>query len=697
MRISDLFTVLREDGPRWLSWRLWYELQLRWGFVRSLPVIEDVGVPLARALKIPVGEVDAWLYNAWQEQGGAFFFEGKQKEALADLIGDKDATVDYAERILIGEFCYFSNVWRSVGNPPDWFQGVTPGTHWRSDVHWSRLPDLSPDLGDIKYVWEISRFGWVYGLARAWAATGDERYPEAFWRLTESWLDANQPEMGPHWRCAQEMALRSMAWSFGLYAFRSCISTTPNRVARLIKNMWYHACHIEKVHWYAANCVRNNHAISEAAGLFSIGTLFPFLPHAKQWQGYGAAGLARELGWQVYRDGAYVQHSMNYARFVAQICTWVIRVAAVNRVDLPNRVTESAGQLLKFLVAQQDACSGRLPNYGSNDGALILPLSSSDYLDYRPSLGALSLALGEGRLYPPGPWDEEAAWLCGPGSLGQQAPTKPEAATSTGFPEGGYYTLQGQGTSGFIRCATLRHRPAHADMLHLDVSYSGHNVLVDPGTYSYNVKPPWPAYFAGTAAHNTVTVDGRDQMRKGPRFMWLNWTRARVLEFTEWNGRVRFSGEHSAYAPICHRRTVVLDQDTYLVLDEMTGGDREHDFRLHWLLNDFEVELREDGAIVHLPTGDHRHLRIAVSGPAGGTANWARAQEGPKPRGWQSLRYGEKTPAWSMEMACKGTRAVFLTAIGPQARVDALLAKGADELISVIREERPPSEDLSHL
>ena len=38
----------------------------------------------------------------------------------------------------------------------------------------------------------------------------------------------------------------------------------------------------------------------------------------------------------------------------------------------------------------QDENSGKVPNYGANDGALVFPLSTCGYLDYRPQLNAIN-------------------------------------------------------------------------------------------------------------------------------------------------------------------------------------------------------------------------------------------------------------------------------------------------------------------
>ena len=47
-------------------------------------------------------------------------------------------------------------------------------------------------------------------------------------------------------------------------------------------------------------------------------------------------------------------------------------------------------------------------------------------------------------------------------------------------------------------------------------SLGSEEFLVDPGTYAER-----RAYFRGTAAHNTVRIDGRDQSEQGGNFMWL--------------------------------------------------------------------------------------------------------------------------------------------------------------------------------
>ncbi|MFO0264482.1 MAG: heparinase II/III family protein, partial [Planctomycetota bacterium] len=55
--------------------------------------------------------------------------------------------------------------------------------------------------------------------------------------------------------------------------------------------------------------------------------------------------------------------------------------------------------------------------------------------------------------------------------------------------------------------------------------WRGHNLLRDAGSYLYYHRDAkLKNYFYSTAAHNTVSVDGTEQMTKGPNFLWFHWS-----------------------------------------------------------------------------------------------------------------------------------------------------------------------------
>lgn len=114
---------------------------------------------------------------------------------------------------------------------------------------------------------------------------------------------------------------------------------------------------------------------------------------------------------------------------------------------------------------------------------------------------------------------------------------------------------------------------AHADMFSYELTIGGQPAVVDSGVYEY-AEGEWRSWFRSTAAHNTVSIDGRDQSE-----MWGSFRvgrRARVLRATwsETPGSTTIDGTHDGYAPILHRRviTALHEPRLWLVLDHLSGA-----------------------------------------------------------------------------------------------------------------------------
>ena len=351
--------------------------------------------------------------------------------------------------------------------------------------------------------------------------------------------------------------------------------------------------------------------------------------------------------------------------------------------ELRNRIARAG----EFVYQLQDESTGRVPCYGQDDGALILPLSDCDYRDYRPVVQAISvLTTGQRRLQA-GPWDEDLFWLFGitpvdspvPMNADEQSqseagPNQPGIDSRHDFDttEGGYATLRSRGGFVVTRAGGFRHRPAQADMLHVDLWWRGQNIAIDPGTYSYNAPPPWNNPFAHTAYHNTVTVDGRDQMERVSRFLWLPW-----LVGTSFGRNVPcegdvscWNGEHNGYQrladPVTHRRGIVrLGDDHWLIIDTLRGRVT-HDFRLHWLLLDVPYKIDQENSSIELETpAGHYRLATASSSPTSPFL-LVRASEN-SAAGWRSCHYHSREPALSVSMECHAEEVVFATMLGPAA------------------------------
>ena len=75
-------------------------------------------------------------------------------------------------------------------------------------MKWYKIPDFDKERGDIKVIWEASRFSHFITLARAYLLTGNEKYYKAFNSQLTDWLDKNKYSFGANYKCSQECSLR---------------------------------------------------------------------------------------------------------------------------------------------------------------------------------------------------------------------------------------------------------------------------------------------------------------------------------------------------------------------------------------------------------------------------------------------------------------------------------------------------------
>jgi hypothetical protein len=217
-----------------------------------------------------------------------------------------------------------------------------------------------------------------------------------------------------------------------------------------------------------------------------------------------------------------------------------------------------------------------------------------------------------------------------------------------------------------IRCTDFRARPSHADQLHVDLWIHGHNIACDAGTYLYSGEGIWRNGLAHTAVHNTVTVDGRDQMTMVSRFTWTNWANGKVLKHNE----KIWQGEHDGYKPVIHKRTVMmLDDDRWLILDNLEDTNPHH-FALHWLLNEGEFGVQELAPAhgLWLKTLDSKlsNARFLIQiGLFNGSGNFSLVRAEPNStRGWRSRYYGDKEPALSVILEANQPQVTFWSFFG---------------------------------
>ena len=658
-KLGTLLQIGRTFGVRDGLLRLEYELQRGSGLMsRRLESVRGWESWDLKRIAPKTSPED--LLKIRHEGGRPFFFSDSRSLAteLKKTLGaqGEESVIAEADRILEGNLPFFGRLSFDCGFPPKWFQNPATSQHVSPNRSWTEMRFASDDYGDLKFILEPSRFLFVYPLARAYVISGDERFPVAFWSAIEDWAGNSPPMSGPLWICGQESSVRILAWSFALYAFLHSPATTPERVALLLSMIAAHAWRTMQTVGYARS-QRSNHLFSEAVGLWTAGTLHPELTDAAAWQKQGAGLLREAVMDQITPEGASLQDSFNYQRMVLHLLLWTLHLAEVNKIQFDPEIRMRTAAAYEFIREFVDSKSGRAPNHGSNDGSHIFPLAACDYSDFRPLLRLGSCVLDRPSALQPGPWDEAALWLCGKSA--KSAEREPAYTVTSAA---GYHRVGNENSWALVRAGRYTRRPFQADQLHVDLWYRGLNLARDAGTYLYNGEPPWNNGLAGTAVHNTVMVDRRDQMRRAGRFLWLDWAQASGRSFstrlskTSTDSPDCFEGEHNGYRRlgVTHRRMVqCVTEDAWVIVDDLLGTG-EHELRLHWLLPDLPFEVSATSPFCAVLSAEKVRFRWSVFSGSPESAAVIRCGESltgdgdHELLGWESPTYGERCPAISL-------------------------------------------------
>ena len=471
-----------------------------------------------------------------------------------------------------GKILAFRNWKADFGFPVNWRLNPINGREWPAKTHSLRLltQSLRDATGDIKNTWEIGRFLHIMDILRA----GDAALFDALFAQIESFEIENPVYEGPHWISEQEVAIRACMFALLLYS-HDC---TDRQASLLLRQIATAAEYCDNEIEFSRRCINNNHMVAGALCLYMAGIIL----EKPGYRTKGRALLSEALESQWHDDGGYIQPSHNYHRLTMSYLLWALRLAELHDDHaLVLAIRHRCEKSFYFLLAFMDESSGRLPNWGPNDGALFPAWSDCDYADFRPLLTALRYAFSFSRAFEPGPWDEPLLWLWGPPAL--NAPCLISSAPQEAhFPSAGLHILRDPLQSVVFRAGPILSRfGQQADQMHIDYFRHGKNILRDAGSFCY-ADQRFHEWFRSTSAHNTVELAGESQMRPHRQFLFLDWPDVRALPLPLAQGRVLtwIAFAHDGYRRLpqnaLHARLLAkLDNGSFLVIDRIIARQKD--------------------------------------------------------------------------------------------------------------------------
>ncbi|WP_426746856.1 alginate lyase family protein [Myxococcus faecalis] len=492
--------------------------------------------------------------------------------ALSTIPGARERALARAQAALRQEWDVFgTRVVFGEGKPVDWSLDVLSG-HRYPLAPVERMPLLSKG-NDPKYPWVMGRLDSAIALAQGyWVETSRRersRLASAFVMQVLDFLQANPVGQGVQWSCAMEVALRGANLAQALAMFAD--APEVRRAEFLVPLLGSLADHMSWVeaHLEDRGAVPNNHLVSNHVGLLVVGLLFPELPGASRQVALAVAGLCEQMSAQVHVEGTSFEGSIPYHRLSVELFTLALLVARGAGVAL-GTAYETRLKRMFHAVRAWSSETGLAPQIGDNDSGRVFPLRDRGDLEQGYLVGLGAALFGDAALAG-GELPDEAAWLLGHVGLERYQRLSPGAAPqSISFPEGGFHVLRGAGAVVTVSAGKQGQRGvgghSHNDKLSFELHLGGRPVIVDPGTGSYTRDPAMRNALRGTAAHNTVQVDGAEQatLDKARLFALPEEAKARVVAFLPGTSvdrlRVRHDGYRLLPAPVGIERTFRLDR-----------------------------------------------------------------------------------------------------------------------------------------
>jgi hypothetical protein len=499
--------------------------------------------------------------------------------------GGRDLGV--ADAAVAGRFTHLG-VTLDLGPEPDWIAGgLAHDVEWR--VEWVKAAE-------------------GLDLAHAFAVTGHDTYLLTWERLVRSY--AAQVPVG--FERAEVAARRMQHWLYAWQRFRDV--GAPTSVDELLA---------ARLRADAANLSghltpERNHRTLELYALLLVGVAFDDGALARRALDELAANAATDI----LPDGVQRERSSDYHLLVLRSLAGAVANARARGLAVPPDLLDAVDRGSDFALHLQRP-DGMTP-----------ALSDGDVADHRAVLAQAADVLDRPDLR----WAATAA-------VDGEPPTDRVGV----FPVGGFCTIRsgwGDGARayaderwGVLDCGPLGDGGhGHYDHLAVELWADGHALVLDAGRYTYaEGEDGWRRWFKGTAAHNTVVVDGLDQTPYRPGKPKGPTSTARFVHHIADGGVDMVVGTATSprYDAVHTRALALVGADHWVVHDRLRA-DRCHDYAVRW-----HLAPEADGTV---QVGHHGDDHVVTAAGVRLTIP-RRCGEVVVEEGWISPTYGVKLPA----------------------------------------------------
>ncbi len=552
-------------------------------------------------------------------------------------VADADETrPDKIDALLHGSFEFNHEVHR-LAEPIAWLDN--PST----DVEWHIL---------------LHKFYYAVGLGLAFARSADARYVQRWVGLLDSWMAA----VPAGFIAADVTGRRVQNWIYSYHFFvTDAQHATGAHITAAFHARLLASLHQQVEHLCANLTPKRNHRTLELYAIFLAGVVFPEMRRAAHWRRFALDETVANMASDLLADGVHCELSTDYHHLVLKNYLNLRRLASQNAMAVPAAMDAALQRGLEFSLHVHKP-DGIVPSLSDGDARGFLDLLQQG-ADLYGRADMLFVATGGKQGTPP------ARRVAHFDASGYHV-LRSDWGTATPFADAQYLVFDsgplGEGNHG------------HLDCLSFELAAFGRSLVVDPGRYTYSEAPDpdagvnWRVHFRGTAAHNTVCVDGRQQTRYAPKPIkpgsrHASGTlrhrisgpapearlveRAHGVRLDLLHGQAR-SHEYDAV----HDRCIVFVDRRYWIVSDWLRAPTAHEYTLNFQLGaaarGHTTLTVADGLRLHSPG-------LLIAQPARAGLHHALRPS------WVSARYGDKQAAPALRSALKADNAEFDTLLMP--------------------------------
>lgn len=394
--------------------------------------------------------------------------------------------------------------------------------------------------------------------------------------LIERWITENPPASGSGWE-PYPVSLRIVNWIKWLLAGNipspAMLNSLATQADWLTQRLEYH--------------LMGNHLFVNAKALVFAGLFFEGAD-ADRWLSLGLNLLRQEIDAQILADGGHFELSPMYHALILEDVLDLYNVcrAYSHRLQGRNPLPQNlALRMLRWLSVMTHP-DGQIAFF--NDAAFGIAPTLSELTAYAERLGL-------------------------------QKPSK-LADGIIHLAESGYIRIQQDRIVALLDVGQIgpRHQPghAHADTLSFELSIDNVRVLVNSGTSEYGVGPERSRQ-RGTAAHNTVMVDGCDSSEVWGGFRVARRAEPQGLSIKQSNDEVSIACSHSGYrrlsGRVIHTRRWHFVPGCLTIVDEFNGRVCK---AVSWVHVSPDIRFRRVQDNEFIATVGERPVRIAYLAPS---------------------------------------------------------------------------------